>query len=64
MSVLANEILFKIFRTPNSVMFLKEYEKHSLEFQKIFSDSFEDDNSIDYFFEYIRPFISKKQKVI
>ncbi len=45
-------------------MFLKEYEKHSLEFQKIFSDSFEDDNSIDYFFEYIRPFISKKQKVI
>ena len=45
-------------------MFLKEYEKHSIEFQKIFSDSIEDDNSIDYFFEYIRPFISKKQKVI
>ena len=45
-------------------MFLKEYEKHSIEFQKIFADSVEDDNSIDYFFEYIRPFISKKQKVI
>jgi len=40
-------------------MFLKEYEKYSLEFEKKTSD----DNSVDYFFEYIKPFVSKKTKV-
>ena len=53
--------MFKIFRTPDSVNFLNEYEKYSQEFQKLYLESNdEDDNSVDCFYEYMKPFLSKK----
>lgn len=44
---------------------MNEYEKYSQEFQKLYLESNdEDDNSVDCYYEYMKPFLSKKQKVI
>jgi len=60
LSTIANDLLFKIFRTPQSVSFLNQYENCTADYEKIFPDH----DEVDYFQEYIRPFLSKKQRVI
>jgi len=60
LSTIANDLLFKIFRTPQSVSFVNQYENCTADYEKIFPDH----DEVDYFQEYIRPFLSKKQRVI
>ena len=52
-------MLFKIFRTPQSVSFVNQYEKYTSDYEK----NFPGHEEVDYFQEYIRPFLSKKQRV-
>lgn len=76
MAQLADSLLNKIFQTSNISLFLNEYEKYSKEFGKTLESYLqlaegqvendeltEESYSVDFFYEYMRPFVTKKPRV-
>lgn len=72
MAILSDNLLRKIFQTPTGFIFLQEYQTlsndYTNEYLKLNKLNVNDEflttcNVVDYFLEYVKPFLIKKPKV-
>ncbi len=62
LAILANSLIKNIFLTPTTFIFLQEYEALAKEYKNEKNYNY-NENNIDFFIEYIKPFWTKKPKV-